>query len=97
MRGKAVETGAEGVGVIGRFGSESILIARSLSDKVALKVAEGALCRRGDGEQREPGSSGARIVPADGALLVVCAVLGREVIACLFVDRTVSTTPGAAR
>jgi len=41
VRDKAVETGAEGLGLIGRFGSDSILIARSLSDKVALKVAEG--------------------------------------------------------
>lgn len=59
VRDKAVETGAEGVGVIGRFGTVSVVKARSLSDKVALKVAEGALRRRGDSEQRELGSSGA--------------------------------------
>lgn len=53
VRDKAIETGAEGVGAIGRFGGESIVKARSLSDKVALKVAEGALRRRGDSEQRE--------------------------------------------
>lgn len=59
VRDKAVETGVEGVGVIGRFGSEGIVKARSLSDKVALKVAEGALRRRGDGEERDPEMSAA--------------------------------------
>lgn len=57
VRDKAIETGVEGAGVIGRFGSDSIVKARSLSDKVALKVAEGALRRRGDGDERAPETS----------------------------------------
>ena len=53
VRDKVLETGTDGVGAAMDFGSETFGRARSVKDKLAIKIAEGALRRRADGEQRD--------------------------------------------
>ena len=53
VRDKVLETGAEGVGDARRFGNETFDRARSVTDKLAIRIAEGALRRRGDDEERD--------------------------------------------
>jgi hypothetical protein len=53
VRDKALETGAEGVDAAGRFGNETLDRARSVTDKLSSRIAERALRRRGDDEERD--------------------------------------------
>jgi hypothetical protein len=52
-RDKVLETGAEGVGDARRLGNETFDRARSVTDKLAIRMAERALRRRGDDEKRD--------------------------------------------
>jgi hypothetical protein len=49
-RDKVIETGADGVDTAKRIGNETLDRARSVTDKISIKIAEGALRRREDGE-----------------------------------------------
>ncbi|TFD21340.1 hypothetical protein [Cryobacterium sp. TMS1-13-1] len=53
VRDKVLETCTDGVGAAMDFGSETFGRARSVKDKLAIRIAEGALRRRADGEQRD--------------------------------------------
>lgn len=53
VRDKVLETGAEGVGAAGRFGSDSLDRARSVRDKLSSRIAERALRRRRDDAERD--------------------------------------------
>lgn len=50
VRDKVLETGADGVDVAKRLGIETLGRARSVTDKLSIKIAEGALRRREDDE-----------------------------------------------
>lgn len=52
VRDKVLETGAEGVGAARGLGNETLGRARSMTDKFSIKLAEGALRRRGADEER---------------------------------------------
>jgi hypothetical protein len=49
---KAIEVGAGGVDAAGRFGNETVVRARSVTGKLSSGIAERALRRRGDDEER---------------------------------------------
>ena len=51
VRDKVLDTGAEGVGAARGLGTETIDRARLMTDKFSLRIAEGALRRRGDDEK----------------------------------------------
>ncbi len=53
VRDKALETGAEGVDAARRLGNETLDRARSVKDKLSSRIAERALRRRGDDEERD--------------------------------------------
>jgi hypothetical protein len=53
VRDKVLETGAEGVGDARRLGNETFDRARSVTDKLAIRIAERALRRREDDEERD--------------------------------------------
>jgi hypothetical protein len=53
VRDKVLETGAEGVDAATRLGNETLDRARSVTDKLAIRLAERALRRRGDDEERD--------------------------------------------
>ena len=48
VRNNMVETGAESVDAARRLGSETVDRARSVTDKLSVKIAERALRRRGN-------------------------------------------------
>ena len=52
VKDKALETGAEGVDAARRLGNETLDRARSVTDKLSTGIAERALRRRGDDEER---------------------------------------------
>jgi hypothetical protein len=52
VKDKALETGAEGVDAARRLGNETLDRARSVTDKLSSGIAERALRRRGDDEER---------------------------------------------
>jgi hypothetical protein len=56
-RDKAIETGAGGVGAVGRLGTETFNRARSTSDKLATTLADRALRRRGGNDERDAEAS----------------------------------------
>ena len=53
VRDKALETGAEGVDAARRLGNETLDRARSVTGKLSSGIAERALRRRGDDEERD--------------------------------------------
>ncbi|QYC39045.1 hypothetical protein Nocox_07095 [Nonomuraea coxensis DSM 45129] len=53
VRDKALETGADGVEVARRLGNETLDRARSATGRLSSGIAERALRRRGDGEERD--------------------------------------------
>lgn len=65
VRDKALETGAEGVDAAGRLGNETLDRARSVRDKLSSRIAERALRRRGDDEERDENGDEEGSVSAD--------------------------------
>jgi hypothetical protein len=53
VKDKALETGAEGVDAARRLGNETLDRARSATDEFSSRIAERALRRRGDDEERK--------------------------------------------
>lgn len=53
VKDKALETGAEGVDAARRLGNQTLDRARSVTDKLSSGIAERALRRRGDDEERK--------------------------------------------
>ena len=53
VRDKALETGADGVDAARRLGNETLDRARSVTGKLSSRIAERALRRRGDDEERD--------------------------------------------
>jgi hypothetical protein len=53
VKDKVLETGADGVDAAGRLGGETFDRARSMTDKLSLRIAGGALRRRGLGEIKD--------------------------------------------
>jgi len=56
VKDKVFETGADGVDAAGRLSGESFDRARSLTDKLSLRIAAGAIRRRGNNQDTESGS-----------------------------------------
>lgn len=53
VRAKAVETGAEGVDVVRRFGNESLDRAKSMTDKLSNRISGRVIRGRGNDEERD--------------------------------------------
>lgn len=53
VRDNVLETGTDGVDAAKRLGNETLGRARSVTDKLSIKIAEGALRRRGNDEERD--------------------------------------------
>jgi hypothetical protein len=53
VRDKALDTGAEGVDAARHLGNEALDRAKSVTDKLSSRIAERALRRRGDDEERD--------------------------------------------
>ena len=58
LKDEVLEGGADRIDAAGRFGIETVDRARSLTDKLSIRLAEGALRRRGEKSDREDGPEG---------------------------------------
>lgn len=55
VRDKVLDSGAEGISAARRLSAQTASRTRSASDKLSLRLAEGALRRRDEGTQKQPG------------------------------------------